>query len=123
MGLLAEAIWDAHKLAAFDLALCAAGIHPDATPDELDLSTNWLTWGTYGDDYYPVIFGRTRDLAAAKAYTARLSQFMPVEPDTAAPVPITALERGLANLWSRTAGPTTADAPPHAPRRHRRHAR
>jgi len=110
MGILAEGVWDEHMLARFDLALCAAGIYPDATPDELDLSTGWLTWGTYGDDFYPVTFGRARDLVAAKAYTARLTQFMPSQPDDTAPVPVTALERGLADLWSRTAGPMPVEA-------------
>jgi len=109
VGMLDEAVWDERKLAAFDLALCAAGIHPDATSDELDLSTQWLTWGTYGDDLYPMTFGRARDMIGAKACTARLAQFMPVESDTV-PVPVTALERGLADLWSRTAGPLSVDA-------------
>jgi germacradienol/geosmin synthase len=104
MGLLAPGVWDEHKLRAADLALCAAGIHPDATLEELNRTTDWLTWGTYGDDYYPVVFGRTGDLAGAKACNERLSEFMPVEAMTV-PVPINALERGLADLWIRTAGP------------------
>lgn len=109
MGMLSEGVWDEHNLAANDLALCAAGIHPDATADQLDLSTGWLIWGTYGDDYYPVVFGRTRDLAAAKACTRRLVEFMPVESGEP-PVPVTPLERGLADLWSRTAGPMSDHA-------------
>jgi germacradienol/geosmin synthase len=109
MGLLDEAVWDQHKLEANDLALCAAGIHPDATADELDLTTGWLTWGTYGDDYYPVVFGRTLDLAGAKACNARLSEFMPVE-SSATPTPVNALERSLADLWERTARPMTVTA-------------
>ncbi|HEX5494863.1 MAG TPA: family 2 encapsulin nanocompartment cargo protein terpene cyclase [Mycobacteriales bacterium] len=117
MGILDGAIWDEHKVRAFDFALCAAGIHPDASGEELDLSTCWLTWGTYGDDYYPVVFGRTRDIAGAKACNTRLARFMPVDDDpdadpdpTAAPVPANALERGLADLWARSAGPMTTDA-------------
>jgi germacradienol/geosmin synthase len=109
MGLLGEGVWDERKLDAFDLALCAAGIHPDATPDELDLSTQWLSWGTYGDDFYPMVFGRARDLAGAKACTARLARFMPVEPGIN-PTPANALERGLADLWSRTVGATSVEA-------------
>lgn len=109
MGMLDGTVWDAHNLKAFDFALCAAGIHSDASPDELDLSTQWLTWGTYGDDLYPVVFGRTRDLPAAKASNRRLSQFMPVE-SPVTPVPVNALERGLADLWSRTAPPMTVEA-------------
>jgi germacradienol/geosmin synthase len=101
MGMLAETVWDERKLDAFDLALCAAGIHPDAGADQLDLTTQWLTWGTYGDDYYPMVFGRSRNLAAARACTARLAGLMPVEPGQAG-TGATALERGLADLWSRT---------------------
>jgi germacradienol/geosmin synthase len=107
MGMLGEGVWDAGKLRAFDLALCSAGIHPDATADQLDLSTGWLTWGTYGDDYYPVAFGRGSGgagLAAAKACNARLEEFMPLDL-AETPGPATALERGLADLWARTAGP------------------
>ena len=91
-----------------DLPLCAAGIHPDASPEELNLSSQWLAWGTYADDYYPIVFGRTRNFAGAKATTARLSEFMPVDL-TPTPVPATALERSLADLWIRTAGPMTRE--------------
>ncbi|WP_399095957.1 family 2 encapsulin nanocompartment cargo protein terpene cyclase [Streptomyces sp. BBFR2] len=104
------AVWDEHKIRAFDLALCAAGIHPDATPDALDLTTGWLAWGTYGDDYYPVVFGRTRDAAGAKLCTERLAAFMPVESGADVPEPLGPLERGLADLWRRTAGPMTPAA-------------
>jgi germacradienol/geosmin synthase len=104
-GVPGSYIWDEHKLAAFDLPLCAAGIHPDASPGELDISSGWLAWGTYADDYFPAVFGRARDLAGAKACNDRLPAFMPVE-GTATPsaIPANALERSLADLWTRTAG-------------------
>ncbi len=99
-------VWDEHKLEAHDLPLCAAGIYPDATLEQLDLSSAWLAWGTYGDDYYPAVFGRPRDLAGAKAITGRFSLLMPVDAgDPPPPLPVNALERGLADLWRRTAGP------------------
>ncbi|WP_165984321.1 terpene synthase family protein [Streptomyces sp. YIM 98790] len=98
-------VWDAQKLADFDLPLCAAGIDPDATPEELDLASCWLVWGTFGDDYYPAVFGHGRDLARARAVTDRLKLFMPVAADERPPAPVTAMERGLADLWERTAGP------------------
>ncbi|MFD5736452.1 family 2 encapsulin nanocompartment cargo protein terpene cyclase [Streptomyces sioyaensis] len=103
-------VWDEPAMIRHDLALCAAGIHPDATPEQLDLSAAWLAWGTYADDYYPQVFGRPRDLPAAKVCTERLSSFMPL--DLAAPAlePVNALERGLADLWSRTAEPMTPEA-------------
>ncbi|MEU7133666.1 germacradienol/geosmin synthase [Streptomyces sp. NPDC046261] len=96
--------WDEEKLRDFDLALCAAGIHPGATVEELDLGTAWLTWGTYGDDVYPALFGRTGDMAAAKACHDRLLLFMPLDGVVATP-PLNCLERSLADIWVRTVGP------------------
>lgn len=111
-GVPLSQVWDERRLIDNDLPLCAAGIHPDASPDELDLSSSWLAWGTYGDDYYPVVYGRGRDLAGAKAATDRLPAFMPLDDPCATPPPATALERGLADLWARTAGPMAPDARP-----------
>ncbi|MDL5204450.1 germacradienol/geosmin synthase Cyc2 [Streptomyces sp. ALI-76-A] len=106
MGILHEGVWDEDKLAAYDLPLCAAGIDPDATPEALDLSSSWLAWGTYGDDYYPLVFGHRRDLAAARLTTQRLSDCMSVDGE-AAPVPLNAMERGLLDLWTRTTAAMT----------------
>ncbi|MFF2044544.1 germacradienol/geosmin synthase [Kitasatospora sp. NPDC058170] len=108
-GVPGSDIWTAEKVADYDFPLCSAGIHPDATAEQLDLTSAWLTWGTYGDDYYPAVFGRTRDLAGAKILTERFSAFMPVD-DSPAPAPVNALERGLADLWVRTAGPMASGA-------------
>jgi germacradienol/geosmin synthase len=100
MGFHGEGVWSARYCSALDFPLCSAGIGPDGTPEELFLSANWLTWGTYGDDYFPRVYGR--NVAAAKAAVARLAGFMPL--DLGAPdVPANALERGLADLWRRTA--------------------
>ncbi|MER7751063.1 germacradienol/geosmin synthase [Kitasatospora sp. NPDC097643] len=116
MGLLREQpgvpgsdVWDAESMRDYDLPLCAAGIHPDATADELDLDSAWLAWGTWADDYFPAVFGRTRDLAGAKRANERLPLFMPLD-GTPVPEPANALERGLADLWERTAGPMTVEA-------------
>ncbi|WP_393076936.1 germacradienol/geosmin synthase [Streptomyces sp. LN704] len=108
MGMLQEGVWDEDKLDAYDLPLCAAGIHPDATPDALDISSRWLAWGTYGDDYYPLVFGNRRDLATAKLVTARLSACMPVDGEEV-PVPANGMERGLIDLWQRTAAGMNTD--------------
>ncbi len=70
----------------------------------MDLTTDWLTWGTYGDDYYPIVFGRASDMAAARITTERFKLFMPLDAG-AVPPPLTVLERSLADLWQRTAGP------------------
>lgn len=97
-------LWTEEKLRDYDLPLCSAGINPAADADQLDLVSGWLAWGTYGDDYYPVIYGRTGDIGRAKAANARFSQLMPVDgPQTLTPV--NALERGLVDLWERTARP------------------
>jgi germacradienol/geosmin synthase len=101
-------VWDEESLALFDFAVCAARIHPDASGPELDLSTGWLTWGTYGDDYFPVVFGSTRDMAGAKVFNARLSLFMPLD-CAPTPPPANPVETGLADLWIRTAAPMTLD--------------
>ncbi|MCT2592084.1 germacradienol/geosmin synthase [Streptomyces sp. N2-109] len=106
-GIPGSGVWDEEKLLDIDLPLCAAGLHPDASPEELDLGSAWLAWGTYGDDYYPVVFGRTRDLVGAKAATDRLAAFMPLD-SSPPPAPANALERSLADLWVRTAGPMDA---------------
>ncbi|WP_327352680.1 terpene synthase family protein [Streptomyces sp. NBC_01304] len=108
-GVPLSGVWDEEGLRRFDFPLCAAGIYPDASPDELALSSQWLTWGTYGDDLYPAVYGRPRDLIGARACTARLPAFMPVD-DEPVPAPATALERSLADLWARTAGPMTVEA-------------
>ncbi|MEU8101213.1 terpene synthase family protein [Streptomyces rubiginosohelvolus] len=108
-GVPGSHIWDEERIRAIDLPLCAAGIHPDATPDGLDLSSGWLAWGTYGDDWFPVVHGRTRDLAGARLANDRLSLFMPLD-DEGTPEPVNALERSLGDLWRRTAGPMDADA-------------
>ncbi len=108
-GLEAGGVWDEARMAGIDLAHCAAMIHADASPEQLDLSADWLSWGTYGDDYYPLVFGASRNLAAAKLSTDRLSEFMPLDGE-AMPEPTNPMERGLADLWLRTAGPMRPDA-------------
>ncbi len=110
-------VWDEERLSGFDFPLCMAGLNPDGSREELALGSHWLTWGTYWDDLFPAIYGSRRDYAAAKAATERLSLFMPLEPGAPADgsggdvaVPLTALERGLADLWERTATPMTPEA-------------
>ena len=104
-GLEVGAVWDERRLLGFDLPHCAAMIHADASPEQLDLSSDWLAWGTFGDDYFPVVFGARRDLVGAKICNERLSLFMPLDTDAATPTPTNPIERGLDDLWRRTAGP------------------
>ncbi|GAA3137849.1 germacradienol/geosmin synthase [Planomonospora alba] len=108
-GIPAVPVWTERQLAELDCALCASGFVPDAPAGELITVTNWLTWATYADDYYPRVFGASRDLVGAKLLNRRLRGFMPLDP-AAVPVPLNAVERGLADLWPRTAGPMPAES-------------
>ncbi|MFD6065839.1 MULTISPECIES: terpene synthase family protein [Amycolatopsis] len=109
MGMFEEGgIWDERRMRGIDLPHCAAMIHADSDLDQLKLSSDWLTWGTYGDDYFPLVFGMRRDPVAAKLCSDRLSLFMPLDGEPM-PEPSNPVERGLEDLWNRTAGPL---APP-----------
>ena len=117
MGMLASLpgfpnvfIWNDHKFDVADVALCGAMIHPSATEMQLNLTACWLVWGTYADDYFPALYGYTRDMVGAKIFNARLSAFMPIDETTPAPPPMNPVEAGLADLWVRTAGTLTANA-------------
>lgn len=101
-GLFGSGIWTERALAGFDFPLRAAGIHPRATPESLNKASGWLTWGTYADDYFPLIYGSSKDVAGAKAFNARLSLFMPLDCVSFA-TPLNPVERGLADLWLWTA--------------------
>lgn len=117
MGILTEqpgipggGLWTAAKAADYDLALCAAGISPHDDLEQLCLAADWLAQGTYADDYYPAVFGRSRDLLGAKEQTERFKLFMPTGDGAAMPAPRNALERSLADLWVRTAPGMAEDA-------------
>ncbi|MFC0863209.1 germacradienol/geosmin synthase [Sphaerimonospora cavernae] len=101
-------LWTARKNEGFDFALCAAAIDPEISAERLTLSAEWLTWGTYGDDYFPVAFGPSPralgDMTGARAFHERLRTFMPLEPGEATPPdPANPVERALGDLWARTA--------------------
>ncbi len=102
-------LWDERRYRGFDFAHCGAMIHADASPEQLDLTTDWLAWGTYGDDYFPLVFGARRDVAAARLCDERLAAFMPLDAG-ATPEPANPIEKGLADLWRRTAGPMSEHA-------------
>ncbi|POM27601.1 Germacradienol/geosmin synthase [Actinomadura rubteroloni] len=104
-----QPVWTAEQLAGFDFALCAASIDPEAGPETLDLATQWLAWGTYGDDYFPAVFFRDRDMIGAKAFAARIPAFVPLDLGPV-PVPENPFEAGLADLWPRTAEPMSPRA-------------
>ncbi|HEV2779390.1 MAG TPA: germacradienol/geosmin synthase [Actinophytocola sp.] len=108
-GLATGAVWDERRFIGFDFPHCAAMIHADAGPEQLKLSSDWLAWGTYGDDYFPVVFGTSRNLAGAKLCVERLAAFMPLDAGPTPPA-LNPIERGLADLWRRTAGPMAEPA-------------
>ncbi|MBB5872563.1 germacradienol/geosmin synthase [Allocatelliglobosispora scoriae] len=108
-GLAGSGLWTEKQLIGFDFPICSAGIDPDGSAADMDLSSGWLTWGTYGDDYLPQIFGRTKDLTGAKAFNERLNAYMPLDCGET-PLPTNPVEKGLADLWHRTASPMTDGA-------------
>ncbi|MFJ9517242.1 germacradienol/geosmin synthase [Kitasatospora sp. NPDC101801] len=108
-GVPGSGLWTEEKLRAYDFALCSAGIHPDATLEQLDLTTAWLTWGTWGDDLYPLVFGRTGDMLGAKQLHQRMLGLMAVE-GVSPIVPVHPIEISLADLWQRTAGPMPVES-------------
>jgi germacradienol/geosmin synthase len=103
-------IWNDHKFDVADVALCGALIHPKGSAPELNLTACWLVWGTYADDYFPAIYGNNRDMAGATVFNARLGAFMPLDDSSPPAVPTNPVERGLADIWSRTAGPMSPTA-------------
>ena len=103
-------IWNDHKFDVADVALCGAMIHPNGAADELNLTACWLVWGTYADDYFPAIYSNQRDLIGAKVFNSRMGLFMPLDDSTPPAIPTNPVERGLADIWSRTAGPMSSTA-------------
>ncbi|MFI5530956.1 germacradienol/geosmin synthase [Kitasatospora sp. NPDC051853] len=107
-GVPGAGLWTEEMLRAFDFPLCSAGMQPRATAEELDLTSAWLTWGTWVDDYYPLVYGRGHDMAGARLMHERLLAMMPLEGGPALPGPHPA-EISLADLWQRTGAPLTPE--------------
>jgi germacradienol/geosmin synthase len=101
-GSPSAAIWTEEQLVDFDLCQLPARTFPDVPGEVLDLASQWIVWGTYADDYFPRIYGTSRDMAGAKVFNARLALFMPLDA-VSMPPPSNPVERGLADLWPRTA--------------------
>ncbi|WP_218009506.1 terpene synthase family protein [Actinomadura kijaniata] len=102
-------VWSEEDYDAHDYALLTASIHPESPGPVLDLVNDWYVWVFYFDDHFLETFKRTRDAAGARAYLDRLPRFMPRERGAPVPEPTNAVERGLADLWARTA-PLMSDA-------------
>lgn len=104
MGMLGPGgwgVWDRARLDAMDLALFTASTHPDAAAGDLALVHDWHVWAFYVDDFFALHLKRRRDAAGARTLVARLAALMAEAPPAPAPHPV---ERGLADLWSRSAG-------------------
>jgi germacradienol/geosmin synthase len=102
-GVPREAAWTEEDLRSFDYALCAAGLVPQASQPELDLASAWLCWASYGDDFYPAVFGLGKNLAGARAQNLRLHALMPADGPARALAPAGPLETALHDLWARSA--------------------
>ncbi|MGD0555096.1 MAG: germacradienol/geosmin synthase [Streptosporangiaceae bacterium] len=100
-GMLDEGIWDERRFRGFDFAHCAAMIDAGGTEEAVDLTSDWLAWGTYADDLYPRL-----DLFRARTQHERLRMLLSEQP----PEPVNALERGLADVWRRTSSSLSASA-------------
>lgn len=101
MGMLSE-LWGQAKFDAADFALYGACTHPVASRRNLILATEWGIWGFFIDDYILATYKQPRDLQGLRRYVARMQSLAPAGLHPA-PVPIDPAERGLDDLWRRTA--------------------
>jgi germacradienol/geosmin synthase len=93
------AIWTPADLDAHDYGLLCAYTHPDCDVAELTLLADWYVWAFFFGDHFLRTYKKPRDLAGAKAHLDRLRTFLA----DGAPEPANPVERGLADLWPRTA--------------------
>ena len=101
--------WDERGLMGSDFPLCAAAMNPDSDLEKLDLTSDWLAWIAYADDFFPVVFGHQRNLSAARMFVNRLMEFVP-EGSIPATMPANPVERGLADLWMRSTASIVGNA-------------
>lgn len=95
--------WDERHFDAHEFALLCGYTHPDLPSSELDLMSDWYVWLFFFDDYFLEAFKRCNDVAGGKRFLARLWEFLPVEGiGESRPVPSNPVERGMAELWTRT---------------------
>src|SRR5262245_49603827 len=104
MGMLGseQQAWRAEDFDSGDFALFAAYNYPRTVAPELNLITDWHVWGFFLDDVFVEGYRDGADLAGAQEFLDRLCALMPVFPPSTV-VPDNPLERGLADLWPRTA--------------------
>jgi len=95
-------IWDERDFDSQDYALFCAYVHPEAPRPELNLMTDWNVWAFYVDDYFLQVYKQSKDHVGGRKYLNRVPLFMPVDLSPL-PTPTNPMERGLADLWLRTA--------------------
>jgi germacradienol/geosmin synthase len=103
-----DGVWTDARYDSLELPLFAALTHPLAEQDELHLLTLWDVWAFALDDHFFTTFKTGRDLVGARAFIAGLREFMP-EDCGPTPPPLNCVERGLGDLWVRTAPGLPAD--------------
>lgn len=103
MGMLSgRGTWDEDTFDSDDWPLFAALTHPEATKEQLYGISFWDVCLLALDDYFVTAYKDTRDLAGATVFVERLREFMPPSGEPV-PVPANQVERGLADVWARTA--------------------
>ncbi|GAB3551245.1 germacradienol/geosmin synthase [Actinopolyspora lacussalsi] len=95
-----------------DYALLSGYAHPDVSASTLNLLADWYAWMFVLDDQLLPHDEHTNPSVEARRHVQRLLGFLRTHA-APAPEPNTPLERGLAELWQRTA----ATAPPRLLRR------
>ncbi|SDM85037.1 terpene synthase family protein [Allokutzneria albata] len=95
-GMLA-ALWDERDVDELGAATFAAHAHPEVAEPALFLLSEWHIWGFYLAEHFAE-HRRTRDIGGAKLFARRVAAFTAAESLT----PGNPVERGLADLWSRT---------------------
>lgn len=96
-------LWSESLFDRMDFAFFTAQTHPDAPEEELCLLSDWYVWGWFIDDYCGRVFEDGQALQRARGYLARVFEFLPADLDAKRPEPENPVERGLADLWPRTA--------------------
>ena len=110
-----DGVWTDARYDSLELPLFAALTHPLAERDALHLLTLWDVWAFALDDHVFAAFKAARDLAGARVFVAGLPEFMPADCGPT-PVPRGCVERGLADLWARTAPGLPAEVRARFPR-------
>jgi germacradienol/geosmin synthase len=94
-----DGVWTDARFDAQEFALLAALTNPTAEREVLHLLVLWDVWAFALDDFTVAEYRARRDLAGARAFVAGLPRFLTERP----PVAANCVERGLADLWGRTA--------------------